>query len=68
MPVGSASVLALMNDPDHRVTLAWDRAVAEGAYFGCHPCRSTSSLRLRTSDVRDIFLPHTGHEVTIVDL
>lgn len=68
VPVGSASVLALMNDPDHRVTLAWDRAVAEGAYFGCHPCRSTSSLRLRTSDVRDIFLRHTGHEVTIVDL
>lgn len=66
--VGSASVLALMNDPAHRVTLAWDRAVAEGAYFGCHPCRNTSSLRLKTSDVRDIFLRHTGHELTIVDL
>ena len=66
--VGSASVLALMNDPDHRVTLAWDRAVAESEYFGCHPCRNTSSLRLKTADVRDIFLRHTGHEVTIVDL
>ena len=66
--VGSASVLALMNDPDHRVTLAWDRAVAEQEYFGCHPCRNTSSLRLKTADVRDIFLRHTGHELTIVDL
>lgn len=65
---GSASVLGLMNDTGHRVTLAWDRPVAEGAYFGCHPCRNTSSLRLRTADVRDIFLRHTGHAVTVVDL
>lgn len=65
---GSASVLGLLNDTEHRVTLAMDRAVAEDAWFGCHPCKNTSSLRLKTADILEKFLPHTGHKVTIVDL
>ena len=65
---GSASVLGLMNDTEHRVTLAIDRAVAEDEWFGCHPCKNTSSLRLKTRDVLEKFLPATGHEAVIVDL
>ena len=65
---GSASVLGLMNDTEHRVTLAIDRAVAEDEWFGCHPCKNTSSLRLKTCDVLEKFLPATGHEAVIVDL
>ena len=65
---GSASILGLMNDTEHRVTLAIDRAVAEDEWFGCHPCKNTSSLRLKTRDVLEKFLPDTGHEAVIVDL
>ncbi|MBQ0038390.1 MAG: prolyl-tRNA synthetase associated domain-containing protein [Clostridiales bacterium] len=65
---GSASVLALMNDPDHRVHLAIDRQTLEAPYFGCHPCRNTSSLKLKTADVLEIFLKYTGHTPTIVEL
>lgn len=65
---GSASILALMNDPSHRVQLAIDRQTLEATYFGCHPCRNTSSLKLKTSDVLDVFLKYTGHEPVIVDL
>ena len=65
---GSASVLGLMNDTEHRITLAIDRAVAEDEWFGCHPCKNTSSLRLKTRDVLEKFLPATGHEAVIVDL
>ena len=65
---GSASILGLMNDVDHQVTLAMDRTVAEAEWFGCHPCQNTSSLRLKTADVLHKFLPDTGHEVVIVDL
>ena len=65
---GSASVLGLMNDTEHRDTLAIDRAVAEDEWFGCHPCKNTSSLRLKTRDVLEKFLPATGHEAVIVDL
>ena len=65
---GSASVLGLLNDTEHRVTLVLDRAVAESRWFGCHPCRNTSSLRLRTEDVLEKFLPHTGHVPRVVEL
>ena len=65
---GSASILGLMNDTEHRVTLAIDRTVAEDEWFGCHPCENTSSLRLKTCDVLEKFRPATGHEAVIVDL
>ena len=63
---GSASILGLMNDTGHRVTLAVDKAVWEQEWFGCHPCKNTSSLKIRTEDLRR-FLAHTGHEVTVVE-
>ena len=65
---GSASILGLMNDTEHRVTLAIDRTVAGDEWFGCHPCKNTSSLRMKTRDVLEKFLPDTGHEAVIVDL
>ena len=65
---GSASVLGLMNDTQHRVTLCFDRPVIESEWFGCHPCKNTSSLRLKTRDILEKFLPATGHEAIIVDL
>lgn len=65
---GSASILGLMNDTGRRVTLAIDREVAEAEWFGCHPCKNTASLRLRTADVLTKFLPHTGHTPVLVAL
>ena len=66
--VGSASVLALMNDPENRVRLLMDEQVRSRAYFGCHPCENTSSLRLRMSDLVDVILPALHHTPTYVTL
>lgn len=65
---GSATVLGLMNDTGHAVRLLMDRDVYEAEYLSCHPCICTSSLKIKTSAVLNVFLPHTGHDVTIVDL
>lgn len=65
---GSASILGLMNDTEHRVHLLIDRPVYEAEYLSCHPCICTSSLKLRTRDVLTKLLPHTGHTPRIVDL
>ena len=65
---GSASVLGLAYDTEHRVRLLMDREVYETAWFGCHPCKNDASLRIRTEDLLRVFLPHTGHDVTVVDL
>ena len=65
---GSATILGLMNDSDHRVRLLMEREVYEAEYLSCHPCICTSSLKLKTRDVLDKLLPYTGHDVTVVDL
>ena len=65
---GSASVLGLMNDTEHRVKLLMDREVYEAQWFGCHPCKNDGSLRIKTADLLNVFLPHTGHDVTVVEL
>lgn len=66
---GSVSVLGLMNDTRNRVRLLIDKSVVEDhAYIGCHPCINTSSLKLRTADLLDKFLPCIKHPYTLVDL
>lgn len=65
---GSASVLGLMHDTEHRVRLLMDRDVYEAEWFGCHPCKNEGSLRIQTADLLHKFLPHTGHEPTVVEL
>lgn len=65
---GSASVMGLLFDTDRQVRLVMDRAVYEAEYFCCHPCDNRGSLKLKTSDLLTKFLPHVGHEPTVVDL
>ncbi len=65
---GSASILALKNDTEGRVQLLIDRSTYQAAYFGCHPCENTGTVKVETSDLLNLFLPHVGHRAVIVDL
>ena len=65
---GSVSVLGLINDKDHRVTLAIDEDVLKEEYFGCHPCENTSSIRFKPSDLTEKILPKLGIQPVIVTL
>lgn len=65
---GAVSVMGLMNDKDHMVKLLIDEDVLKADHIGCHPCVCTSSLKIKTTDVTEIFLPATGHEYQIVHL
>ena len=65
---GAVSVMGLMNDHGKRVQLVMDKSVYESEELGCHPCVSTSSLRMKTADVLEKFLPAVGHDVRVVDL
>jgi Ala-tRNA(Pro) deacylase len=65
---GSVSVMGLMNDKDKRVRLLIDADVLKEEYVGCHPCINTSSLRLRTEDLREKIIPALAHEPTVVTL
>ena len=65
---GSASVLALANDSENKVSLFVDREVLKSEYFGCHPCKNAASLKIKTDDIFNIFLPHVQREPLFVDL
>lgn len=65
---GAVSVMGLINDKDNNVQLVIDKSVVDGDTIGCHPCVCTSSLKLATNDIINIFLPAVNHEAIIVDL
>lgn len=65
---GAVSVMGLMNDKEHGVRLLVDEDVKAGEYIGCHPCVNTSSLKIKTADIFDKFLPAVGHVAEIVHL
>ena len=65
---GSVTVMGLANDRENRVQLLIDRDVYEEEYFCCHPCINTSSIRLRTADVMERFLPAVHHTPRLVAL
>ena len=65
---GSVSIMGLMNDTENRVQLLIDRDVVRDPHIGCHPCVNTSSLRLETGDVLNVFLPAVHHEPLFVTL
>lgn len=63
---GSASVMGLINDKEHRVQLLVDSDVINAEYVGCHPCINTSSLRIRSVDIFGKFVKATGHDYITV--
>ena len=52
----------------NRVQLLIDEDVLKDEYLGCHPCVNTSSLKIRTSDIIDRFLPVVNHNYITVHL
>lgn len=65
---GSVSVMGLMNDKDNKVQLLIDEDLLNQAYLGCHPCINTSSLRIKTNDILNVFLPAVHHQARYVKL
>ena len=65
---GSASVLGLLNDKEHRVRLIIDKPLLSWEKLGCHPCRNTSTLALAMKDLLERVLPGMGRTYTVVDL
>lgn len=65
---GSVSVLGLMNDHENQVTLLVDSDIIESELVACHPCINTSSLRLRTKDIFEIYANAVKHPYTVVEI
>ena len=60
--------MGLMNDKENHVRLLVDEDVLKDEYIGCHPCVNTSSLKIKTKDITDVFLKAVHHDMTTVKL
>ena len=65
---GAVSIMGLMNDMEKAVQLLIDEDVLKGEFIGCHPCVCTSSLKIKTSDIIEKYLPAVGHDYKTVHL
>ena len=65
---GSVSIMGLMNDKENSVQLIIDEDVLKDEWIGCHPCVNTSSLKIRTKDIIEKFLPAVNHSYITVKL
>jgi len=64
---GSVSLLALVNDAEHKVEVLMDRGVWQAEALQCHPLINTASLQISLADVKRFF-EATGHAVRLVDI
>ena len=65
---GAVSVMGLINDTENKVHLLIDEDVLQDEYIGCHPCVCTSSLKMKTADIIEKYLPAAGHSYQTVHL
>jgi len=64
---GAVTPLALVNDVEHRVSFALDRALAEAEHIACHPLVNTATVSLPTADFFRL-LAALGVAVRVIDL
>lgn len=65
---GSATVLALQNPNASAVHLLIDRDLLQDPFISCHPCINTSTLKIKTEDILNVFLPAVHHSFVSVEL
>lgn len=65
---GAVSVMGLINDTGNSVNLLIDEDVLKDEYIGCHPCVNTSSIKIKTKDLLNVYLPAVNHNYAAVKL
>lgn len=65
---GSATIMSVINDKDNIVKVAIDKEVADSEFFACNTGENTRHIKIKTSDLLNVFLPNVNHEPTIIEL
>lgn len=66
--VGSATVFSLLLPTARDVRVVFDRSLESSEWYGCTDGTTTGYMKLRTRDVIDRLLPHTGHTLEWVEV
>lgn len=65
---GSLSITSLIFDKEKKVSLAIDNDVLQEEYICCHPSDNSATLKIRTEDIINIFLPSLGIDAKTIEI
>lgn len=65
---GEASVMGILNDPEGKIQVVIDKAVADAEWFACNPGANTTHIRFKTKELLENFLPAEKHKAEIIML
>lgn len=65
---GSVSIFGIINDTDNKVRVAIDSDLLKQEFIGCHPCKNTTTLKIKTCDIMEKFIPYARHNTFIINL
>lgn len=68
MTAGSVSIFGISNDTDCKIKVAIDSDLLKQEFIGFHPCKNTSTLKIKTCDIMEKFIPYTKHKPIIINL
>ena len=60
--------LERLNDPEGKVKVVIDKAVADAEWFACNPGANTTHIKFKTKQLLNNFLPAEGHKAEIIML
>ena len=66
--IGAATVFSALLDRENQVQIVLDKAVAEEPWYGCSDGTTTGYMKLSTADIRNKFLPFTGHAPAVIEV
>lgn len=66
--IGAATVFSLLLPTAEYVTPVFDREVLSEEYYGCSDGTTTGYLKIKTSDITDVFLKNLGIHITEVSV
>lgn len=64
---GSVTILALINDRQHKVEVVFDEDIAQAGSLRCHPLVNTATLAISRQGIH-AFLQATGHTLRVLDV
>ena len=65
---GSVTVMGLMYEKESKVQLLIDKDLLNEEFICFHPCINTGSVKAKTSDIIEKYLPFCKHKPTFVEL
>ena len=57
-----------LNDPEGKIKVVIDKAVADAEWFACNPGANTTHIRFKTKQLLNNFLPAERHKAEIIML